>query len=422
MDNITHSLAGIVLAEVALELRRRRTGKDASASLTRAAWLASAGANNVPDLDFLYAGVIERPLGYLLHHRGHTHTLLLAPLLALLPYVAARALQRWSARREKEPAPDGSSRALLYALALVGCVTHIAMDATNNYGVHPFWPLDARWYYGDTIFILEPLWWVVLAAPLVFTAKARWARAMLALPPIAALVLAIVSGVVLPPFVALLGALAPALLYAGHRLRRPQRVWASLGLGVAVWLAFATTGALARGRAEVVLGETFPEETLHDLVLNPMPGNPFCWNGLSVQADERTVRYRRLAISTWPSAMTAGGCHTDPPRETSAPRVPYVAPSPVDVEIFDTLEVPRDRLRALAEDDCRVRAFVRFSRAPFVIEGYDARILGDARYDMSRALSWSKMTLPDEDDEAAQASCPGWVPGWEPPRADLLAP
>ncbi|MBN8612542.1 MAG: metal-dependent hydrolase [Deltaproteobacteria bacterium] len=417
MDNLTHALAGIVVAEAALEIRRRRTGKEAGKTLTRAAWLASAGANNVPDLDFVYTGVIERPLGYLIHHRGHTHTLLLAPLLALLPWLASLALERWGARRENEKPPDGSHRGLLYGLAVLGCVTHLVMDATNNYGVHPFWPFDARWYFGDTIFIVEPLWWVALSAPLVMTASSRAGRALLVLPSLAAIGLAIVSGVVLPPFVALLGALAPLLLYASSRLFRPSRTWLALGLGVVVPLTFAVTGAMARARGEAVLATAFPEDTLHDLVLNPMPGNPLCWNGLSVQTRGDQLSYRRLAISVAPQLFSAEGCHTDPPRETSAPRVPIFDGSTVDVQLFDTLEVPRDRLRTLAEEDCRVSAFMLFSRAPFVVEAYDAHVLGDARYDMSRELSWSKMSITEPIDHAR---CPGFLPGWEPPRRDML--
>jgi inner membrane protein len=423
LDNVTHTLAGIVVAEVALELRRRRTGRDAGTTLTRAAWLASAGANNVPDLDFVYAGIIERPLGYLLHHRGHTHTLALAPLVALLPFAASLLLERWSARRAKEPAPSEadarSTRLLLFALSLLGCATHIAMDATNNYGVHPFWPLDARWYYGDTVFIVEPLWWVVLSAPLLFTAKTTAGRVLFALPPLLAIGLAITSGMVLPPFVAVLGASSPLLFFASARLLRPGRTWLAAGLGVLVPLVFAVNGASARARAEEVLASAAPEETLHDLVLAPMPGNPFCWSALSVQSDADSVHYRRFAVSTWPSAMTAEGCHTDPPRETRAPRTPVLTGSTVDVWLHDTLEVPRERLATLAREDCRVRAFFLFSRAPFVVEGYDERLLGDARYDMSRDLSWSKMILPAEEDASA-AECPSFLPGWEPPRADLL--
>jgi hypothetical protein len=115
--------------------------------------------------------------------------------------------------------------------------------------------------------------------------------------------------------------------------------------------------------------------------------------------------------------MTAEGCHTDPPRRTRAPRTPATEGSTVDVWIHDTLEVPHERLATLAREDCRVRAFFLFARAPFVVEGYEERLLGDARYDMSQDLSWSKMLLPEESEAG---DCPGWLPGWEPPRADLL--
>jgi inner membrane protein len=416
VDNITHTLAGVVVAELALHLRQRGARRDAPTSLARAAWLASAGANNVPDLDFLYAGIIERPLGYLLHHRGHTHTFALAPLVALLPFAAAVALERWTARKAQEKeAPGRASWLFLYALSVLGCVTHVLLDATNNYGVHPFWPLDGAWVYGDTVFIVEPLWWVVLAAPLVFTPRSGWGRALLAIPPVAAIVLAIATRMVLPPFVALLGALTPLLVFASRRASRPARAWLAGGLGVAVLAVFAGSGALARGRAVEVLGETFPVARLHDLVLSPMPGNPICWSGLTVETEGTALRYRRLVVSTWPSAITAEGCHADPPREVMAPRVPITVPSAIDVRLYDTLEVPLDRLRTLAREDCRVAAFTVFSRAPFVLEAYDGTLVGDARYDMSRERSWSKMVL---DGEAGE--CPPFVPGWDPPRADVL--
>ncbi len=43
---------------------------------------------------------------------------------------------------------------------------HLALDFSNNYGVHPFWPVSNRWFYGDAIFIVEPWFWVV-AIPLL---------------------------------------------------------------------------------------------------------------------------------------------------------------------------------------------------------------------------------------------------------------
>ena len=38
-------------------------------------YAAGIVAANLPDLDLFYTAVTPAPLGYLLHHRGHTHTL-----------------------------------------------------------------------------------------------------------------------------------------------------------------------------------------------------------------------------------------------------------------------------------------------------------------------------------------------------------
>src|SRR5688500_2386608 len=93
MDNLTHSLAGIVTAEALVQVRAR-TGAPIDPRWHRAVWLISAGAHNAPDLDFVYAWITEGKLGYLLHHRGHTHTLALAPLMALLAYAVVYAWAR----------------------------------------------------------------------------------------------------------------------------------------------------------------------------------------------------------------------------------------------------------------------------------------------------------------------------------------
>lgn len=71
MDNITHSLIGIAIAEEAVQYRRHR-GENVSKVAQASMWLVSLAANNLPDLDFFYSPITKGPLGYLLHHRGHT--------------------------------------------------------------------------------------------------------------------------------------------------------------------------------------------------------------------------------------------------------------------------------------------------------------------------------------------------------------
>ena len=85
MDNLTHSLIGLALGE--LVDRALPTNPDPQRGRTRRRVLLATGAlaSNFPDLDLVLTPLLAPPLGYLLHHRGHTHTLLFAlPQIALL--------------------------------------------------------------------------------------------------------------------------------------------------------------------------------------------------------------------------------------------------------------------------------------------------------------------------------------------------
>ena len=74
MDNVTHAFVGAALAECAVP-------PDGSSRTRTILIAAGVIAANAPDVDLLYTGITEAPLGYLLHHRGYSHTL---PGLAVL--------------------------------------------------------------------------------------------------------------------------------------------------------------------------------------------------------------------------------------------------------------------------------------------------------------------------------------------------
>src|SRR5215470_5595387 len=81
MDNVTHSLAGVLVAEMVCLGREQEP--DATRFRTAALW-TSVLANNLPDMDFVYRRITPGKLGYLLHHRGHTHTLVGATVLSVV--------------------------------------------------------------------------------------------------------------------------------------------------------------------------------------------------------------------------------------------------------------------------------------------------------------------------------------------------
>jgi inner membrane protein len=44
--------------------------------------------------------------------------------------------------------------------------THPLLDYMNTYGVRPFLPFDGSWFYGDTLFVIDPLFDFALASAL----------------------------------------------------------------------------------------------------------------------------------------------------------------------------------------------------------------------------------------------------------------
>lgn len=162
MEPITHFLTGACIGRAGLN---RKTGY---------ATLAAVLAAEAADLDILwgFAGPVEE----LKHHRGITHTFVGAPAVAAVVVGAVWLLHRWrTARRtragnslvQKVKAPPEPRWRWLYLTALIAALSHILLDWTNNYGVRPFFPFNARWYAGSFMFIAEPLFWALLVLALV---------------------------------------------------------------------------------------------------------------------------------------------------------------------------------------------------------------------------------------------------------------
>ena len=95
MDNLTHSLIGAVVAETAV--RFVPVLKSTLPATTRRTLYFSllVLGSNFPDLDLLYTGFGGAKLDYLLHHRGHTHTLIGAVLISAFMFLCATGWLRW---------------------------------------------------------------------------------------------------------------------------------------------------------------------------------------------------------------------------------------------------------------------------------------------------------------------------------------
>jgi inner membrane protein len=160
VDNITHTMAGAVLARAGLD--RRGTLPLASGTLRLAA--------NAPDIDvfvlFLgsYAGLALR--------RGWTHGPLAMVLLPLMLTAIMLAWDRWVRRRGARAAslaPMTFGATLL--IAFIGVLSHSFLDWLNTYGVRLMMPFSREWFYGDAVFIIDPWLWLLFTVALV-----RWRR------------------------------------------------------------------------------------------------------------------------------------------------------------------------------------------------------------------------------------------------------
>ncbi|HYD94165.1 MAG TPA: metal-dependent hydrolase [Noviherbaspirillum sp.] len=405
MDNLSHSVAGLALGEC---IHRSLPPEADTAServrhrlLLFAAWAAS----NFPDLDLVLTPLLPAPLGYLLHHRGHTHTFLYAIPQALLLW--ALVMLCWPAARRLTRRSRHARHGFIAAIG-AGLVLHLLMDFLNSYGIHPFHPFDSQWLYGDLVFILEPVFWVAFGVPLALTAPGRALRAAL---------LVLLAGV--PLFFTLRGFLSwgsfAFLMLCGAtgalaaRRAAPRSVRA-LAAAFLIGIGFVLVQAAASREARRVVTETLqreaPAERVLDVSMTAFPANPLCWNFVAIASDEAGGSYalRGGTVSALPALFAVGAC---PPGLSAAGRGDRRAVAPLFERRGDL-----HMLRALKEGNCHVEAWLRFARMPWVND----ETATDLRYGMTG--NFSTLRLAD----FRQRECAQGVPGWDFPRADLLAP
>lgn len=417
LDNVTHSLAGMILAEAVCVSRRQ-----SRAEFRSAAYLASALANNLPDIDFVYTWVTgPKPLGNLLHHRGHTHTFVGALPLGLL---LGWAVLGWFTRRGS--VFSKLDRGWVLGLALAGALLHIAMDYGNNYGVHPFWPLSGKWFYGDTIFIVEPLWWAVSIPVVALAVTRRWLRVTLLTLLLAVLALsAFLPFVSRASLVVLWLASSVSLAVALFATPRGRAGFAVLGF-VAVAAVFMVSSARAEAALRAGVTSAFPALRVHDIAKTPMPANPVCYSALVVGDQGSSYRVLSVVVSILPKLVPVERCPFDTDAAPTAPMSPIERADRADLRWLQQYRAELADLHALRARDCRFRALLKFARVPYVTspasgESSDgtpqSTVAGDLRYDRSPGLDFSDMSLP----AAELGNCPRFVPGWQEPRLELFA-
>lgn len=407
MDNLSHSVVGLAAGELIHRSLPQESDPLRQRLRHRLVLLACWLASNFPDLDIVLTPLLPEPLGYLLHHRGHTHTVLYAFPQALL--VAGLLWLLWPAARrllrDSQSARTGLGLALLAGFGL-----HLLMDYLNSYGIHPFHPFDSRWLYGDLVFILEPVFWVTFGITMAMTvqrAALKWLFVALLLgAPLyftTQRFLPWVSYAVLCTLAVVLGVIQHRAGAAGRR-----------GLVVAFLLAVSFVGVQgiaserARNYVTTVLQDRDAASRVVDISLSSFPTNPVCWAFVSVESNESagSYRLRRGIVSALPDVVPVSAC----PASLSE----GVAAQEGAREIaFSQDELGSlAQLRSMKSLNCHFQAWLRFARTPLV----DDQSATDIRFAASPRGNFTTLDFAD----FRLRECPTHVPGWDFPRADLL--
>lgn len=156
MDPLTHTLVGANLAATRL------------GDKTRLATAALVIGANLPDVDSFYyfTGQNDIALGF---RRGWTHGVL---ALVVLPFLQTALLMLY-ARLRPDPNRPVNARWLLL-LAALAILTHPFLDWLNNYGMRWLMPFRGTWFYGDSVYIMDPWLWVILGCGWLAGRRASW--------------------------------------------------------------------------------------------------------------------------------------------------------------------------------------------------------------------------------------------------------
>ncbi|RYZ65335.1 MAG: metal-dependent hydrolase, partial [Proteobacteria bacterium] len=365
-----------------------------------------------PDLDLVLYPLIAKPLGYLLHHRGHSHTFLWEIPQALLLFFGTMLCWPKARRLVKSSVP--AKRGAILTLVL-GFVLHISMDFLNSYGVHPLAPFDSHWYYGDMVFIIEPIFWATLgvAAVMAFKnkyLKAFWLLFLLGIPAFATFKDYL-------PWLSLALLLASAAAIAIVQARSKPRDVLALSFAVAVAVAFIIVQGFASSRAKEDIKYALEKKDegfrVLDSAVNSFPSNPLCWSYTTISLNEHlgTYRLRNGVVSLKPDVLPVSKCSPGlfrgyMPDENSPD---YRA----EIVYFGSFDGNWAEIKKLNQADCHFNAWMRFARMPYVTSTSAV----DLRFAVVSARG--NFTALNFENFKNQA-CPTKVPQWIPPRQDLL--
>jgi inner membrane protein len=137
VDNLTHSLTGVLLSRAGLNRMHKQS-----------VWILFLSAN-IPDVDVVSA--LGGTANYFHYHRWITHAIAMAPVMAVIPLLVV-----WLFTRKAFDWKLG------YLLSLIGIASHLMLDSTNEYGVRLLLPFSDAWIGLSITSVIDVWIWAAL--------------------------------------------------------------------------------------------------------------------------------------------------------------------------------------------------------------------------------------------------------------------
>jgi inner membrane protein len=153
LDNLTHTLTGVLLGRAGL---KRLTGRATAALVI---------ASNQPDIESFISPLWGEPS--IEAHRGFTHGV---GGMVVLPFFTVAIILLWE---QLLPGKIQVRTWPLLFVAFVGSVFHSLFDWLTSYGTRLLEPLSRQWFYGDAWFIVDPWIWIALIVGLELSWRAE---------------------------------------------------------------------------------------------------------------------------------------------------------------------------------------------------------------------------------------------------------
>lgn len=364
MDPIAHSLFGATLGQTRLKVL---------SPLATATLIIGA---NLPDIDVVVSFLGSDASLYF--RRGHTHGIVAMVVLPILLALAMKGYDRfWRQRRHPELEEVPLKGVLL--LSCIGVWSHPFLDWMNTYGVRLLMPFDGRWFYGDTLFIIDAWMWLLMGAAVVFAYSQSKISIGLWVILGAAMTAVVTLPSVVPPLAKVLWMVGVALIiwfrWRGIGPDKNQDIATVLLVSFFIYL-----GAMA-GISQKALGDTEAQLPLQDarivqMMTRPVPANPFVREVL-VETTEHYYGFRVSFFEAGPAKVLFGPL---------------------------TVQEP-DEIVAVALQQHEVRGFVNWMRFPHYevrdVEGGKEVILRDLRYvnadeEDSQGIGMARVFLDEE--------------------------